>query len=800
MGRYRIWGQPACVFALVTAVSIVFHAHLAPDGPAIYTAWVLWCAGSAGSLFIRPQTVQSVAGLGRFLAVAFLFWGVAGVSTLRLHTRSIPSVKGAPTFVSQVYCIKGLIKEDGRVTRYSIRTRITVKSFCQPAGPPILSDDVLLIQQPGEAKADSLRAGTFIQVSGRFEALPRHRNPESFDYGAFLQHSGIISLFVQEPNTPIHYVPPQGLMALRNHTRQYLEASITRFVHRTDTRHLLMALMLGDRDQLEPSMREWFSASGLTHVLAISGLHVMLLGMVFYYLTATMLLRLSPPWFHTEKIACVSTIFLLIAYTYLAGAPPSAVRASWMGSFVLISRMIQIPAVSFHVLSLAALFQLFVNPGSLFQPGFQLSFSAVAVLLYGAGGKKLVIQQPWKFMYQSIRTSWYATLGIFPVMLLHFGSVPLAGLLLNMLAIPLTAALMSGGLLCVLLGAFHPGLGITMGNAASFLGFILERTAYWGAHQLGWLAFSLPAPDLATTGLLLIVWLWVLWFKHPQYQKKAVIFLVALLGFSVWENAFRRIHPQLEVLFMDVGQGDATLIRFPEGRHVLIDAGNASPYSDAAQRHILPYLAAKGIKKIDTLILTHPHRDHYGGAETLLRHLQVARLVLPPLDSEDAPYRALLDAASERGIPILRVTAGDTLDIDDHTRTRVLWPAASVPDNNPNNHSIVLHIRLGLSGLLFLGDAEAYAERQLARRYGALLESGLVKVAHHGSATSSRPALLDHLSNGGKGWAIVSVAEKNRYGLPEAETLKRWQSIGFTVRQTSMEGGISFRIDGQGID
>ena len=178
----------------------------------------------------------------------------------------------------------------------------------------------------------------------------------------------------------------------------------------------------------------------------------------------------------------------------------------------------------------------------------------------------------------------------------------------------------------------------------------------------------------------------------------------------------------------------------------------------------------------------------------------MARLVLPPLDSEDTPYRALLDAATEQGIPILRVTAGDTLDIDDHTRTRVLWPAASVPDNNPNNHSIVLHIRLGSSGLLFLGDAEAYAERQLARRYGALLESGLVKVAHHGSATSSRPALLDHLSNGGKGWAIVSVAEKNRYGLPEAETLKRWQSIGFTVRQTSLEGGIPFRIDAQGID
>ena len=496
------------------------------------------------------------------------------------------------------------------------------------------------------------------------------------------------------------------------------------------------------------------------------------------------------------------TLAVLAVYVLVAGASVSIVRAFVMVALVIVGRALDRRSDALNALGLAAMGILIHRPAALFDVGFQLSFGAVAALvtltpLWTAAVPERIRQSTvGTFLAGSIGTSVAATVGTAPALLFHFGRLPIGGLVLNVVAIPLTAATLGGGLGCALT-AWAPPLAATFGALATATGQMLLWTTEAGAAALGGIAYDgfLDSASVLIALLLSIAGL-ALW-RRPVARTRLTLAACGCLAVGVWTGFARGdARPALDVVFLDVGQGDATLLSTPGGKHVLIDAGLKSPYVDEGERTVLPHLARFGIARLDVLVLTHADADHIGGARSVLQHAEVGRLVVNGQDGTSDLWADVLHLADSLGVPVQPVRAGDTLAVDPTVRLRVLGPAG--PMESPNDASVVLFVEHGATRWLLTGDAEVAGEAAVVARFGGRLAANVVKVGHHGSRTSSTSALVE--ATGRPAFAVVSVARRNRYGLPDEEPIERWTATGAAVLHTSAEGAVWLRSDGETVD
>lgn len=649
----------------------------------------------------------------------------------------------------------------------------------------------------------ALAAGQPVGLAGRLRPSPARRNPADFDYGAYLRRRGVFATLTTYDAGAVVATgrPPPGISRLLYTARARVRAHLARFVPAPEAQALLQALLLGDRRQIDPEVRSRFVATGLMHLLAVSGLHVLLVGMVLYNLLRPLLLRLGLRWSAMERARTAVTLVLLVAYALLTGLPASVVRAVVMAAFFMGGALAQRPLSGLNLLGLAALVLLLASPAYLFDVGFQLSFSAVGALIVLGP----VARQQWpgaweavpvlRWLAGSVTASLLATLGTLPILLYHFGFASFAGLVLNLPAIPLTLLVLAAGLLTVLFAGWVPALATLTGASASLLGEALLALATGGADLLGWAAWRgfVTSPWLLCGFALLLMAV-----AATRWRGRLAVLSLACPVVGLWLGLAQGVaRPHLDVLFFDVGQGDATLIRLPGGRHLLVDAGVRDRYTDQGLRTILPHLARYGIRRLDAVVVTHPHSDHLGGLPALLRAIPVGRVLVSghPYDSGlVAETRQLLDSLGLRAEP---VAAGDTLALDPAVRLHVLWPR-NPSALDPNDASVVLRVAYGQTAFLLTGDVEAAAEARLAAYPAALLQADVVKVAHHGSSTSSTAGFLGPLSQeGAPALAVVSVARSNRYGLPDEEVLARWQALGTTLWSTADAGALWLRSDGR---
>lgn len=682
-------------------------------------------------------------------------------------------------------------------TRFVLHSR-------QLDGVPV-TGDVLVTLRPSYDSTTTFsyplfQPGDLVKLSGRLRPPPRLRNPADFDYGAFLHGRGLhATLNVMEP----------GSIALKGHhgslktkvllpTRRYVENGLRQTIQRPSSRAILSALLLGDRSGLDEETRNQFGRTGLMHLLAVSGLHILLIGMIVYNALKPLLTRLGGRWERVELIRATVTLGLLGLYVLLVGAPASAVRAVVMAAVLIGGAVMGRSYNPLNALGVAALFLLAMRPTFLFDVGFQLSFAAVGGIVILMPRLEAATPDQW-------RTSWWgrqafslfavslaATLATAPIVVFHFGQLPLSGLLLNTLAIPLTTLGMSASLLAVLLHPV-PGIGTTFGAAADALTVALIQVARYGS---AWMDFALihgylrNGTTIAGTVLLLLA---LACWPRPRLRWRLLICSLLLWlagGMQQWLR-----DKNLEVIFLDVGHGDAALITLPDGKSVLIDTGGRDIYTDQGLRTILPHLRRYNIRQLDAVAISHPHSDHLGGLPALLRNVPIGKVWHNGQEYDSALFREMRHLLDSLAVPSQEASAGALLLPGTPARLRVLYPDTEArKSGKANDASVVLQLHYGSTTFLFTGDAEAEAETRLTLAYDTLLASSVVKVAHHGSRTSSLPPFVEKTK---AAISVVSVGTGTRYGLPDEEIITRWQDAGAEVHMTLEDGAVWLVSDGK---
>jgi len=810
---------PALLSALFFAAGVTLQAAVGGDGPGPWLAAVATgLAGAVGVEWWSHSNMVSLAPLGRIVAVALVVCA-AGGARHAFYTADAPRALApvAEATSDRPVVLTGTVADAPEQSGATTRFTLSVESVGTSPSARIVEGQARVTLRPSPwddtpGSFPSLREGDGVRLRSTLRPAPGQRNPGGFDYAAYLARRGICcTAYVDEPGAVTVLDRPKPLLTrLIVGARDHVRRQIARYVPTADGRAVLTALLLGDRSGISDTQRERFAQTGLMHLLAVSGLHVFLVGMVFYVLLRPLLIRLSLGWTTVETTRAALTVLLLGVYMLLTGARPSVVRAVVMSTLLIGAILLQRSAHPLNTLGVAALLLLAIRPPALFDAGFQLSMAAVAgiVTLH----PQIVDNLPelWtdspvgSRIISVVSVSGVATVSTAPVLLLHFGWVSGAGLLLNLVGIPCTALALSAAIALVVVGGIWPTAGAAFGSSADLFVRGLLLASREGASWLGWAGLRLSNPDAWTLGALVAGIVALAQWPRPRYRWRGLICALALATAGVWTGALsRQAAPTLDLLFFDVGQGDAVLLTTPDRRRLLVDTGPSGASSSAATYAIMPYLRQQGIEHLERVIITHPDADHLGGLPSLLQSVSVGRVLHSGQQADTDLYQRSRRRLRTKGVDQSALDRGDSLSLGPHVQADVLGPPrrpARRGIDSENSASVVIRLSYGRVDVLLPGDIEGVAERDLAHTYGDQLVSEIVKVPHHGSETSSTEPFVKAVADTTTDpHAVVSVGKSNRFGMPSTNVISRWESRGADVRSTARGGAVWLRTDGQRI-
>ncbi|MCB9641088.1 MAG: DNA internalization-related competence protein ComEC/Rec2 [Myxococcales bacterium] len=661
--------------------------------------------------------------------------------------------------------------------------------------------------------------GQWLRLRLKLKKPRRYANPGQSDpWKQFAAEGMRYTASVNAPSIVALAPPrPPPLLAGLDHWREQAQRTLRRYVHSSKAQGLFFALLLGDKTKLSPQLKQDFAKTGTSHLLAISGLHLALVGGCFFWLGSwllrripRLLLRDSP-----RRWAALLTLPPCFMYAFLSGPSTSTLRALLMLTLYFLAMCFSRRHRGFRGLLLAACLLLFFDPTALSTPSFLLSFGSVFWLMV-LGESVLSSRSPtlsdnpprrwlrrlslWLFL--PMASSFLVMMATLPVSLGFSPYLPLHGPLVNLVAIPLC------GFGCValgLVGLFFAGFAPFLAEACFFLAeksaLILLAWVRWGATQQ---QITLELPPLRPTEMIaLYLGLFALAFckKIPKISlvltASCALFLL-LPQFPI--SSLLQDKDRLRIDFLDVGQGDATLIRFPDGTTMLVDAGGeAFAPVDVGERAILPYLRHQRIKKIDYAVLSHPHPDHFGGFLTLMQRFPVGEFWHTGQHGSHPHDRLLRRFLRQRRIPQRTFCRPTTYAIGE-VRVDILHPYPGPHEGSTyywalhaNDNSLVLLLTYKKIRILLTGDIEEHAEEILTKRYPHL-RADILKVPHHGSRTSSTARLLDHIR---PKHALFGMGRRNLFRFPHPSTYQRYKQRKIRIWRTDQHGLIQIKTDGR---
>ena len=630
-----------------------------------------------------------------------------------------------------------------------------------------------------ENQQTTLKIGYKVKAAGSYAPLEEASNPGQFDQKAYYEARGIgmvlkkAKLTVIEAKENIFF---QKLYELRSFWAQNLEK-----ITGKEEAALLKAMLLGEKSSLKKEQKELYQSGGISHILAISGLHISLVGMLLYRFLRKK--KRSYPFSALVSGSC------MVVYGFLTGFGVSAKRAVFMFLVYLGAELLGETYDVVSALALSGLLILAEQPLQLFQCGFQLSFLSVGAVALGypALQKRL----GWKKKAaMSLLSGLSVTLFTLPCTLYWFYEWMPYAVFLNLIVIPLVPVVFLSGAAGMLTGGASVAAGMFLAGASAgvlrFFQTLLERTEVLPGSRA-----IIGQPELWQIALYYVLVGAAVWGGRCRARKKNqhrieiriffIIFALCILCFP--------FHRPVEVTFLDVGQGDAVFLRTEAGTTCLIDGGSTT-VSDVGTYRLLPFLKSRGVSSLDYLFLSHMDADHINGAEELLkdqfRGIPIRHLCLSALPGDETRER-LEKEARLFGTELCYISRG-TVFREKGAEIRCLSPVKDQKKEDENENSEVLMVEISGLRILFTGDLGEEGEQELLEA-GTDLRATVLKVGHHGSRFSTGEDFLEAVS---PGFAVISCAEDNRYGHPAPETVERLERAGCRIFYTMKSGAVTF--------
>ena len=709
-----------------------------------------------------------------------------------------------------------------RTPQYSqARTRLlirTEKAILSDRHVPV--DGLVLIFL--KAKNGSLRAGDRLRCLCKLYPPRGFHNPGGFSYERYLAFENIHCVgFLSGEN---HWLRigegfKNPLLLRIERWRDCIRNFLDKETHPRSSA-ILKALVLGERGDIPEEVTEYFIVTGIAHLLAISGDHLGIVALLSFSLLIWILKRsefllLS---ISVKKWAASLTIPCILLYTFIAGGGISVIRATIMVITFFLSILFNRERNLLHTLVLAAFLILLFSPPSLFDVSFQLSFLAVLSILYlvprilralRSEGMSFVPEtsrswKVWRYTRLSLLATGVAILGTAPFVALHFNRISLLGFVTNLFFIPWVGFLIVPlSLIASLFSFFFYPLASLMIHLTDFLTMLLlKAVAFFASFPYASSFISTP-----TTFEMIVFYLLLFSFVHLRERRSLRYLFLALCVVFLFDLAFLnlkgRFQKNLMVTFIDVGHGDSILLELPKGRRMLIDGGGLrDDRFDIGKNVIAPFLWKKKIRKIDTLVLTHPDPDHLKGLNFIASNFSVDQFWDNGVQGDSESYLQLRETLLEKRITWLSLNEHTPPAMVSGVQISIFNPPFKQPSHRKdqhlsvlNNQSLVMRIQFKATALLLTADIEKEAEYRMIRK-GLPLKADILKVPHHGSASSSTSLFLEKVK---PTYAILSVGERNIGRLPHPEVLKRYERLGARVLRTDRHGAITLVTDGERI-
>ena len=803
--------HPAVPPALAILAGCALGSFVQVDARSVAAgAWVGWVLSL---LCWRQQAVPAFAG-----AALFSFWtcgvGLASTASWRaVHSElraAITGVRGAAAIgdgAADPVLVTGRLDADAARIESGVRLALQVMAVeidgrTQPARGGVS------LTVTGDADAiltDRWRRGRILRLPALLRRPARYLDPGVPDQELALARRGTTLVGSAKSGMLVQVVAHGGVIdevsgELRARARRTLDGAVGPFSPRSAA--IVRAVLLGDRAGLDEDTEDRLQEAGTYHVLAISGGNIAIL--------AGVLLGLSNFAGVRARISHVGVAIVLVCYAYLVGGGASVERATLMAVIYLMAYAIDHRSRPLNVLAAAAGLSAAMDPLVLFDAGAWLTYGATLAILVGTPLMMArLTSSSWlvRAALGLLAASCAAEVGLFPVSALVFSRVTAAGLVLNFAAIPLMTIVQIGGMLVIAASIAAPGAVYTVAFVSHLAAWGLVESARL-VELMPWSVTRLAAPAMAVVAIYYAGWAAWLAADHvarlrpdragaSRRARRASMAAVVCAG--AWivvtpQTRFAR-NARLEVTFIDVGQGAATLVRFPSGHSMLVDAGGAAGGRfDIGRRVVEPVIWAKGVQRLTRVIATHGDVDHVGGAGSVIRDLRPYEVwegvPVPP----EPILRRVRVVANGEAATWRMVQRGDTVwfgDVEVITWHPALpgWERQRVR----NDDSVVVELRMGAVSVLLTGDVETAAEAELAR---VLPSAGIrvLQAPHHGSATSSTWPLLKAAA---PDLAVISAGRGNRYGHPHQAVLERYRSVGARIFRTDLDGAITVRTDGR---
>lgn len=680
-------------------------------------------------------------------------------------------------FAGQAVQITGFVREEPQVKTMpngltQVRFVVDAEAVKVKGSAEKISGGLILTYYPKAGEGlPTVRIGDKISAGGNLKLLTNYNNPGQIDGVTRMKANGITArmsagkqgISVEAVDGGLWTKFLRGTAAIREHYRESMQAVMSR-----EDAAAIFAMLFGGYAGLNPELVEDFATTGIVHILSVSGSHMSLVAAF----AAWLCLLLKFP----RSLTFAVGVFLIGGYAILSGLLPQVLRSATMGVLIFFARTLDAEAEGARLLTLTAATMLINQPLLLFDVSFQLSFTATAGLMYLSEDLRNAMERLPKFFADAASMTIAAQLASLPVVVWYFNQISLSSVFANAFVMPLLEVVIVGGLIGGIIAWVVPIVGKIF--------FTVMAVTFGAGAELNRIFASLPfsAVQVPTLGFLAGAF-----YYAALICRRAALLLpiIVLIGLNVFKAG-----GEVEVSFVDVGQGDCAVVVTPHGKCLIFDTGGVREQMfDVGGRVVVPYLKHENIREVEKIFLTHVHEDHAGGAGAVIKKLPVGEVITA--GEPRAEYAAVFGIAEEYLPPLRAGQAGEVFQIDGVAVEILFAPSVGTR----NEISNVYRVSYGGVSFLITGDLVKEIEAQILRA-GVDVSSTVLKVGHHGSETSSSEEFLRAVK---PKCAVICVGYGNNFGHPRAEVLERLERLPAKIYRTDQDGLIKFHTDGKSL-